>query len=282
MSTFNNPPVNEGDALTAASINAKAGTDLETPVNDLEESSIERHALDAPHLPSFSMSDIFSNGYEAGDGITAITAESYGNTLPLSVGPAYPYTYQTFDATAGSAVAIGYYGPVATSITNGWRIPAYQNNTSVAAEVTLASATNFTTAEIKGVICEGSIEPYLANDAAADGSTRATIRPGLVCLAMAIGWEDGAGNRHVVERSVRFYSVRAVQQGNCSTATFLTPTDLADGDNTCAKIFMVVASVRPGATTTNLRDYTGSATASDDLEIQHYNISVLPLKAGDL
>mgnify|MGYP003640173570 CR=1 FL=1 len=287
MATFNNPPFTEGEALSATNINTKAGTLLETPVNDLDVSSIERHALDAQHLPALSMSDIFSNGYEAYPFTSASTPETYNNTLPVTnpAGPVYPYTYQTFDGSAPAAPTIAYYGDTSGAGTYtyvGWRIVAHANLATQAAEIALNAATVLTTEGIKGVICRGSVEPY-SGTLVQDTAVPARAYVGLNCVAIAIGWEDLTGNRYVVERSVRFYSLEACRQGNAGTTTFLTPTDTAAGDGSVLKIFLAIALVRPGEATTEGTVGRGiTYTPDGGVEIKYYNLSVTPLQAGDL
>ena len=109
---------------------------------------------------------------------------------------------------------------------------------------------------------------------------------GAASVAVAIGWEDGAGNRHVVERSVRFYSIAACKRGNAGTFTYLTQNDLVNGDSSCAKIFLAVACVRPGdinAARTGSPYRTGDpAHYYDHLLLRAYNLSVTPLRAGTL
>jgi hypothetical protein len=293
MSTFNNPPFFDGEQLASATINAKAGTNLQNAVNDLDESSIERHALDAQHLPSLAMSDIFSNGFEAGPnalgaGVTAasiISGEEYENTLPLYAVTQYPYTYQTFDGLSGGT-AKAYYGPTDWPTVNhieaGWRIPSepgWVGSPSYPAEVTLASATNFDTAKIKGVLCRGSVQPI--------SSSRTTKVTGTLvsdydtAVALAIGFEDGLGARYVVERSVRFFTERAVRPGNADTMTFLTQSDLNAGNGTCAKIFLAIATAHPGDTSWTALSGTRNQD-NNNLRIRYYNLSTTPIHAGDL
>lgn len=305
MSTFNNPPVTEGDALTAASINAKAGTDLETPVNDLEEASVERYALDAQHLPDAGFASVFTSGYQAFATNTTHTSEKmvYDNGLPLtSANTAYPYTYQTFDGVvdAPGGGAIAYYGATDSAPTppnytatpqhifEGWRIPSLNQGLTNKAEVSLAAATNFDTEGIKGVLCRGAVEPIYAGDPkSGTGTPPSFIYPSQASVAVAIGWEDSLGNRHIVERSVRFYSVNACKYGNAGTSTFLKQSDLdGRGNGTCNEIFLAVACVRPGdinsAKTGSPYRTTSAQTYYDHLMIRYYDLSVAPIRAGTL
>lgn len=290
MGTFNDSTFVEGEAINASALNTKAGSLLETPVNDLDESSIERHALSTQHLPTLSMSDLFSSGYEvvspAAAGVPG-NAEEYSNSLPMSAAnTAYPYTYQTFDNTAPGGSTVAYYGETSTSGAThkfqGWRIPAYGNLSANAAELPLVSARNFNTERIKGVICRGSVEVYYGNLVGGTGAPPVPAFIGLNSLAIAIGWEDGLGNRHIVERSVRFYSVEACLEGNASAFCFLTQSDLLDGDLTCAKIFMAIATCRPSQLTAEGAARGVSYGEDDLIEIKFYNLSVTPLQAGDL
>jgi hypothetical protein len=288
MSTFNNPPFFDGEQLASATINAKAGTNLQNAVNDLDESSIERHALDAQHLPSLAMSDIFSNGFEAGANpadTAVIAGGEYQNTLPLYAAFQYPYTYQTFDSTAGGS-ALAVYGPSdwatngSAHLGAGWRIPADPNNSpAYPAQVTLASATNFDTAKIKGVLCRGSVQPI--HESPFSNATGSLTSPYVAAVALAIGFEDGLGARYIVERSVRFFTSKATRPGNADTMTFLTQSDLNAGNGTCAKIFLAIATVHPG----NDNWLPGRpllAFDNSEMFIRYYNLSTTPIHAGDL
>jgi hypothetical protein len=286
MSTFNNPPFFDGEQLASATINAKAGTNLQNAVNDLDESSIERHALDAQHLPSLAMSDIFSNGFEAGANpadAAVIAGGEYENTLPLYAAFQYPYTYQTFDTLSGVSVD-AVYGPTdyptLNHIGQGWRIPADPNNSPAhPAEVTLASATNFDTAKIKGVLCRGSVQPIYERPFS--NSTGSFTSPYVAAVALAIGFEDGLGARYIVERSVRFFTSKATRPGNADTMTFLTQSDLNAGNGTCAKIFLAIATAHPGDDNW-LPGRPLLSYDNNNLRIRYYNLSTTPIHAGDL
>jgi hypothetical protein len=308
MSTFNSTPAVEGDPLTAANLNAKAGTELETPVNALDESSIERYALSEQHLPDMGFSSVFTSGYEAGapSDIQTDVELVYDNGLPLTTAnTAFPYTYQTFDTnTDATSGAISIYGSTDTLalagyatnpkfIYDGWRIPASHQSTTDPAEVALASATNFDTANISGVICRGGVEPLYSADATNGAASAASnLYIGATSVALAIGWTDSTANSttgagyHIVERSVRFYSVAACKRGNAGTFTYLTQDDLDVGDGTCASVFLAVACVRPGdinAARTGSPYRTGDPEHYyDHLLLRAYNISVTPIRAGSL
>lgn len=285
MSTFNNPPFVEGEALTASGINSKAGSLLETAVNALDEASMERHALDSQHLPALSMSDIFTAGFEVGASNTLtnyIAGGEYQNTLPLYAATQYPFTYQTFDSTIGGS-ALAVYGPSdwATNgvahIEAGWRIPDDPgNSTNFRAELPLAAATNFDTANIRGVLCRASAQPIWAGNTVKGGGVSRLD----TALALCIGFEDGLGARYVVERSVRFYTVEATRPNNADTMTFLTQDDLDAGNGECAKIFLAVATATPGDTGWTPNSGLRSAK-NNDLHIRYYNLSTTPIQAGD-
>lgn len=288
MSTFNNDPFVEGEALSPTNLNTKAGSLLETPINDLDESSIERHALDSQHLTPLSFSDKFPNGYEKTAPTAAVAAEEYNNSLPMSsLNTAYPYTYQTFDTTTGGST-ISTYGKTGSSGAahefKGWRIPAYNYNIGGdAAEIDLSGNLTFSDELIKGVICRGSVEVYYGSFVNDAGPTPVDALVGLNSLAIGIGFRDGnSGTPHVIERSVRFYSVEACMEGNASTFCFLKQSDLPAGDSRCSSIFMVVATCRPGHLPAEGAGRGVAYSLIDKIEIKYYNLSVTPLQAGDL
>lgn len=298
MATVIQYPVREeGDALTASDVNAIGSAFSTVLVNSMPTSYVDRYALDEQHLPEQSFSSIFTQGYERTSGRAAIVANkaTYCNTLPLTASGGvdnqiFPYTYQTFDSTTTGAGSIAIYGAtdIADHLYEGWRVPSFnQTSTSNDAEIDLNAATSFTSANISGVVCRAGVGvAWIDVDAIhIDGLSDQVIYPALPSVAVAIGWVDGSSARHVVERSVRFYSGGACIRGNAGTFTYLTQADLDAGDGECASIFLALATVRP----TDIRAAKeGSAPFStrdgdlDRLVIERYNLSITPLRAGSL
>jgi hypothetical protein len=268
MGTTTFIPVTEGEEASAANINSRFSSmaDVGTGLNALDLTSIEREALRPEHLPNLSAVDIFSNGYAAiapDTSAVGTVLDNYDNRLPLSAGDtAYPYTYQTFHA---NAAVTNPYGPPTISPDIGWAIVAYQGVVANAAEVTLVSATNLTTAGIKGILLRGAIELR--------STQKVGFGHGVSSLAIGIGFQDGVGARHVIERSVRFYSGLACELGDCVTSTILTQDDADVGDGTITSMFVVVSGAAPDS---------GLTKTTCNLDIGYYNLSAVPLHAGDL
>jgi len=291
------PVQEEGDSLTAGIINALCAG-LPNLLVNFNALNLDRYALDSQHLPEQSFSNIFSNGYEAtaSNVIPTLEATWYCNSLPMTTGTlaneVFPYTYQSFDAdTGGSAQQyVGGTQDANSHLYQGWRIPALNQSLSNIAKVTLNAATNFDTANISGVLCRAGVEiNYMEGElvtvSGGAGDFLFTHYPGIKSVAIAIGWEDGTGNKHVVERSVRFNTGPAVTRGNISTATYLTQDDLDEGDGTCAYIFIALATVR----TTDVEVARENAPSGDTrggvvdiVAIHHYNLSTTPIRAGSL
>lgn len=189
----------------------------------------------------------------------------YKNSLPLT---GSTFDYQNFSATGPTPV----YGPpggVYDDQDAGWRILAYNNVIADAAEVVLASAVRLDAVNVnlEGIIVRGSYNYK-------DGRYRA-VSPGLIddSAMIAIGWQDGSANYHVLERSVRFNQLQATMRGDIVTSTLLTQADLdGQGDGTVVKIFVVVAS----------EDRASATTLPRDLEVTTYNITTIPLHAAAL
>lgn len=265
MGTINFTPVTEGTEASAANINsqfsslAAAGTGL----NALDKTSIEREALKDVHLPALSAVDLFTTGYAAIAPVAAATGtlDVYDNHLPLTGGPAFPYTYQTFIANGPVSPN---YGPTTVSGELGWAIVAFAGVVADAAEVSLGATTNLNTVGLEGILLRGSVGLR---------STGFTAGLGVVSLAIGIGFRDGAGAEHVIERSVRFYSGKAAQLGDCVTSTFLTQADIDVHAAGLVDMFIVIAGAIPDG---------GFTTTTRALEIGYYNLSAIPLHAGTL
>jgi hypothetical protein len=294
-------PVTDGTALSAALVNALAAGLPQLIINGLSTDYVERYAMDAQHLPTQSYRDVFSSGYEVTSTTTTIgdNLSWYANTLPLSTGgTAYPYTYQTMDPNSGTTGSGGFnsiaiYGSTGDEsggtvhLDSGWRIPAKNQTTVNAMELPLNAATNLDTVGIRGIICRGSIGvTYMRQGASSISGTTAYNYLGTPSAAIAIGFIDGLGAYHIIERSVRFYSGGTCIRGNISAFTFLTQDDLDTlGNGEVTDIFCCLATVRPhdiraaaaGTGAGNTRD-----NQDDVISIERYNLSVLPVRAGSL
>lgn len=273
----------DGTDLTSTNLQ-NALNSVRDRLNDVEEEDVRRHAFRRDHMPNLhdaSGSGLFSEywaGYNHDSGTPAAYDAAYNNQLHATgagswVG-ASPINLQTFStgSSTGSggssgSPAIAPYGPISSQQT-GWRIPADDGDITRAAEIGTPSAFSMTTEAIAGVFVRAQIEL---------GSTTvaASVSEG---MAIAIGWKDGSGSRHVVERSFRFYGKHVVTKGTLATGCFLTQTDLTAGDGTVATIFMVIAQAVSGPGTP-LNDPDTSANSN---EIGSYSLSILPLHAGTL
>lgn len=269
MATFTNfAPLVEGDPIDASTLNGQFTdlADVGSGLNALAASSVEREALSEDHLPALSAVDIFSNGYTAIAPSTASgTLDVYDNRLPLSAGDTtFPYTYQTFHA---NAAVTNPYGPSTVAGDLGWAIVAYSGVVADAAEVSFNAADMISDMNLFGILVRGSLE-FRAWDSVETGT-------GVNSVAIAIGYEDGAGARFVIERSVRFYSMKASAYGDLVTSTLITQDDLTGvGDDQISSVFLVVAGVEPtgGAVAKNARNITTS----------YYNLTTLPIHASTL
>ena len=268
----------DGTDLTSANLQ-NALNSVRDRFNDVEEEDVRKHAFRRDHMPNLhdaSGSGLFSTywaGYNHDSGWDA----AYNNQLHATgagswVG-ASPINLQTFSTGSstgsggGGSPAAAPYGPISSQQT-GWRIPADDGVLARAAEIGTPSAFSMTTEAIAGVFVRAQIELGTTTQAASTAEG----------MAIAIGWKDGAGSRHVVERSFRFYTKHSISQGTLATGCFLTQTDLTAGDGTVATIFMVIAQAVSGSGTP-LNDPDTSANSND---IGSYSISILPLHAGAL
>lgn len=275
-------PFDEGDALTAANINSRFSS-LQTWVNAIPEESVSRWALRKEHLPSQTFGpsqtvELFPNGFTASCTALGNAGFEYDNSLPYSSGPAHPVNYQAISTTAGTSVAP--YGTLTTGgAGDGWRIPSLASK-AAPMEVDFGTAiSSLGDYGMLGLLVRAQIEIFNA----ATGTFNLLVNPLDAelsqtfmrrCVLMGIGFEDGLGNRYVIERTVRWNVLKGVTRGTISTSTKITDTDLAVGDGQIAKVFGVIAS----------QDWADTALTNPpsawDIVVRHYNISVMPLRAG--
>lgn len=244
-------PVN-GDTYNAATLNAA----LQGPavaLNDISAEAVPDGSLHRNQLP-----DLFPGLFP--NGLTALergeTWETYDNTFSAATIPTI--NLDEFSTTAPNAP----YGPSASN--DGWRIPARANVAADAAEVSFAaSATSFTATRLSGVLIHGTIELGEAFPQNSDFND---------CVWLGIGWEDGAGTRHVVERSLAFFSKRCTWYSPLSTMTFITQADLDLGDGDVSSFFLVCAS----------RYVENNSNATRTYDVGSFHMACMPFHAGAL
>lgn len=267
----NYDPFEEGDALTAANINSRLTT-MSTWVNDLPASSVARWALRHDHLPSQTFADLFPNGFSAESPAhtSGSTSGVHDNSLPYSAGPAHPVNYQAFSTSGGSAP----YGPVSADNGGGWRVPAQTGGTS---PMEVDAGTPFTPSDYDlQLLVRAQVEIFDSlggQDATGGGPQDEYLSR---CALIGIGFEDGLGARYVIERTVRWNNLRGCTRGTISTSTYIKAADLSAGDGQVSKVFGVVASQRWADTGLS------SPPTAYDLDIRHYNISIIPIRSGAL
>lgn len=283
--------LDEGDKLDAASLNDRFTSvgGAGQGVNNLGQADLDKRALRQEHLPNVITAADFPNGLAARGpttvfGLTEGHYKVYDNCLNEGVLPA---TYQNFSTAGGNGVppCAAPYGPsnsVAFPL-DGWRIPAI-NSTATRpvgapfyedpAEVLFPAITNgpslTPTNPYKGFLVRFSIGLYGA-EASPSGNT---IQDGVV---IGIGWVSHTGDRHVIEKSVRWFNNLAKFKGSLDTFTFITRDDIVQAgvpqdDVGIAGVFGVVACGEANSA-------SGGFPAS---YLDFYNLDMLPIRAGDL
>lgn len=261
----------EGDDFNATSIK-QPFSDLSTAVNDLEYEAIEREALRGDiHLASLVPAAAFS---------TDLTRTGYhaAGAYNIYLSNASPPNYQQFGTQApvanyGSAAPYG--RPSVADV--GWRIInglTTAPTNSAPAEVRLASASTLAGINLSGALLSGSVQVAQSNNAPLDAENKTA--DGDRCLLLAIGFEDSGGTRHIIERSIRWYSLNATEFGSAETTAYVTQTDLdaLGGANTQVAAFFLAVSGR--------RRRGAGLTSSYQTAIGQYHFSVLPIRAGAL
>lgn len=272
MPTFSATLPVEGDALLSTTMNALF-TGLQNDIAALDETSVERFALRGVHMPPMlePTTRFAPEEYEAMSPVAAHdTHKTYTNSLPVLNGgtSAETFNLQAFSAAAGPLVA-PYGTTAAPNAGGGWRILAH-SAVADAAEISLSAAASLDTMRFKGILARLRVEIWDGNIATIATSAQTQA------VQIGIGIEDGAGTRYVIERSVRSVPIASIVKGAVSTFTVIQQADLQilGLDGTLSKIFGVIAGGVMG-------QYLGATTITNP-EVRMYNLSVVPLHAGDL
>jgi len=277
-------PLDEGNALTANSLNTRINS-AGSGVNDIAPEDIEREAFRREHLPQIIEPTTPGTTFE--DGLSKIGPTISESTLPLGTVQVYnsrinsgvvSANYQVFGAQAPNAP----YGPPG-AIDLGWRILAFNNVAAEAAEISLgaggAGITLSPTAGYRGLLVKVSASLLgftTARDIDDGAGNISHLEDWKQCTLIGIGYED-AGGRHVIERSVRWYSVTASSGGSIETFTFINWEEISQ--QPVLKVFGVVST---GFMTSAGPGVPPTSTASWDPQIGPYNIDVLPVRSGEL
>ena len=279
----------EGEDFTASSLNSRFAA-MEAHYNDLEPGAVEREGLTDRHVPGLlevGVGTLYPNGLAAFcSGLSGPVRETYGSSMAAS-GPfpeTYPFLYQTF-STAGATAP---FGPVGVDTGGGWRIPATAGAIADAAYLSCTSH-NLDDSRIKGVLVRGGITIYDVDSGLFVNTGDESLGPQPPypdyyknVSMIAIGWEDGSGVKHIIERSIRLYSIRAVWRGELQTSTLITQADLDSlgGDGEVSAFFVAISSGVMGMDPSNVP--LVSVQMGLEQVIEAFNITVWPLHAGDL
>jgi len=265
---INYDKLEEGDALTAASLNSRltSAGGAGQGVNNITQADIERQALRSEQLPSIITNSDFPNGLVKLAPSSISLSNPYLNTLNVLATGAVPVPdYQTFD----TGVPNGPYGP-ATAQARGWRIIADSNVTANAAQIIFGPLTATTATPAIGNYKGLLIRLGVGYDSFVQGYGTPAYES-IPSVIVGIGWEDQAGNRFIIERSIRWFNAFSSVKGSLETFTFIQAADIGN-TNQINKIFGVIAGGSWGLTDNGYRPPV----------IKYYNIDMIPIRAGEL
>lgn len=224
----------DGDAISTANIQA-VGDDIRTYVNAIPAADVGPGALQPVHLPGSldDVSTVFPSGLTAG--FTRL------GTAPASAFIRYyngfittPYNYQLFH----TGLPTPPYG-APTAWAEGWRIPQNPGTTErpeIVTANTRLDTTGYTSLHLTGSVNIGQFYGDSYGDTGAGIYSLAYQ----VAIIVGLGWEDGAGNRHVFEKSIRAFGQKnKIQRGTVHHR--ITQADLSAGDGKMTKLFLVTA-----------------------------------------
>lgn len=256
-----------GGTFNAASLQTPM-SNLATAINALDEVAFRRWALTERNLPRLLPVSLFTQGMSrVGAHFGSSTTETYQTYQEDSGGTStLPPDYQRF----GTAGPLAPYGAPAT-VDTGWRIPAINNTIVESARIDAGS----------------SYDPRDAGKALQYARCRLNVDlrgtfggTALLSVLLAIGCEDGSGNRGVFTNSVRWFSEPAYRRGPIGTSFFFSQADDAAAlgvlgvDDTDIKAFFGVISSR--------RRIGSPSTDRADPEIGCLHFTAIPLMAGAL
>lgn len=242
----------EGDAFTAASINSAMST-LASQYNNLTEDQFSEMALSREVLPALTSTSVLSTRTVAH---ASDTYENYEYGLPGALGA---IDFQQISTDGGSS-----YGP---GTGDGWRILAYTGDPSLAAEITLATATALQSSNLQYILASLTIEVGEMEVVAALTSDV------LDCFHIALGFEDGLGNKYVVENSIASYSKRATGRGAAHTFWLFDNATLAEyGASYMVSIFGLIVSRSMGT----------DEDSAEPVPVARYILSCEPFTEGAL
>lgn len=242
----------EGDAFTATSVNSLLNG-LQGQYNNLTEDQFAEMALSREVLPALTPMDVLTTRTVTHN---SDVYEDYEYGLPGVLGA---IDFQQISTDGGSS-----YGP---GTGDGWRIIAYTSDPSLAAEITLTSATNLQSSNLQYILVSLTVEvgevdvvPALSSDV-------------LDCFHLAIGFEDHLGNKYVIEDSIASYSKSATGRGSAHTFWLMDSATLSTaGANFVKSIFGLVVS----------RSMATDEDSAEPVPIARYIFSCEPFAEGAL
>ena len=267
---INYNPFKEGDPLDAASLNDKfsAAGGAGTGVNNLSSDDIDRYALRQEHLPAIVNGD-FTNLVALGPVTT--TTYTYANNLNENASPVA--SYQVMGSQLGTTGAAAPYGPSVVPATDvGWRIPAIPE--AAAPFYSSPAEIEFTAQDANspysGILVHFSIAlvtAYLPRTLIVSEP----LRDGAV---VSIGIQDSAGNRAIIERSIKWYSQIGHFQGSLDTFTYIKKEEwVALTNNNIVKVFGAIAVGNHG---------TPALNDTRPLIVREHQLTIIPIRAGTL
>tara|TARA_R110002167_G_scaffold49478_2_gene144939 strand:- start:1689 stop:2507 length:819 start_codon:yes stop_codon:yes gene_type:complete len=265
-------PLDEGEALTAASLNTRINT-LQNSVNDLPPDALKANSLRKEHLSAIAVSTVTPPNTNFVPGFTK------ANPAPtVFIGPfTNLFTGATRTVFLGDGPSLGGNGwaAIASAVgTNVMEILFTNNNLEIMPTTGDITDTNMCTGLlIKANVAVITTSEIQMTDQNLAGDYVPTAAFATTGMGIALFWTDDLGATHLIQSSEAFAGRAQIDVGDIATSALLTnaDTEAVGAGRTVQNVFCAIANF--SAT---------SSTSSSHLYIREWRISALPILGGSL
>ena len=267
-------PLDEGEALTAASLNTRINT-LQNSVNDLPLDALKKNSLRKEHLSAIAVSSVpgntnFTPGFTKANPAPTVFVGPFRNTFTGA-------DRNTFLGDGPNLVADGWAAIASGVGTDVMEILFTNINLEIMPTTGAITDTNMCTgllikANVAVITTSNSqlIEPDNDPEDAAAYKLPQYATSG---MGIALFWTDDLGATHLIQSSEAFSGRAQIDVGDIATSALLTnaDTEAIGAGRTVQNVFCAIANFN-----------ATSATNNTHLYIREWRISAIPILGGSL